>query len=284
MSLAKAVMAPDRARPKAISNRRRGVEKAWDDIWGGLLQWQLWVMLAWSDTRQRYSRTVLGPFWMTLSVGLFIGTMGFLYAQIYNMKVEDYLPYLAAGYISWLFFAAVITESCSVFFMNKSVIEVRKLPYSMFVYRTIIRNLIGYAHNMVVYVIVAFWFAINPGWYGLLLIPALILISLTGLWVGLLLGLVCTRFRDMPQLVSNLLTIMFFLTPVFWLPNMSGNRLMLFANVNILYHYVSILRQPLLGRAPDMLSWYAVTGTTVLGMIVSTLLYGRFRARIPYWL
>jgi ABC-type polysaccharide/polyol phosphate export permease len=88
----------------------------------------------------------------------------------------------------------------------------------------------------------------------------------------------------MPQLVSNLLTIMFFLTPVFWLPNMSGNRLMLFANVNILYHYVSILRQPLLGRAPDMLSWYAVTGTTVLGMIVSTLLYGRFRARIPYWL
>jgi ABC-type polysaccharide/polyol phosphate export permease len=284
MSMAKAVMAPDRARPKAISNRRRGVEKAWDDIWGGLLQWQLWVMLAWSDTRQRYSRTVLGPFWMTLSVGLFIGTMGFLYAQIYNMKVEDYLPYLAAGYISWLFFAAVITESCSVFFMNKSVIEVRKLPYSMFVYRTIIRNLIGYAHNMVVYVIVAFWFAINPGWYGLLLIPALILISLTGLWVGLLLGLVCTRFRDMPQLVSNLLTIMFFLTPVFWLPNMSGNRLMLFANVNILYHYVSILRQPLLGRAPDMLSWYAVTGTTVLGMIVSTLLYGRFRARIPYWL
>jgi ABC-type polysaccharide/polyol phosphate export permease len=279
-----AVMARKDATPKNNWAWRSGFTKAWADIWGGMLQWPLWTMLAWKDTRTRYSRTVLGPFWMTLSVGLFIGTMGFLYAAIFHMKVEDYLPYLAAGYISWMFFAAIITESCTVFLTQKSVIEVRKLPYSLFVYQTVARNLITYAHNMVVYVLVAIWFAINPGWYGLLLIPALFLICLTGLWCGLILGLTCTRFRDVPQLITNLLTIMFFLTPVFWLPDMTGNRLMAFANFNVLHHYVSILRQPLLGRAPDMLSWYVVVATTVFGMALASVIYARFRARIPYWL
>jgi lipopolysaccharide transport system permease protein len=284
MSTADTLIVPKDVATKVPSIRRRNFQKAWADIWDGMLEWRLWTMLAWKDTRTRYSRTVLGPFWMTLSVGLFIGTMGFLYAAIFHMKVEDYLPYLAAGYVSWMFFAAVITESCTVFLTQKSVIEVRKVPFSMFVYQTITRNLIGYAHNMVVYVVVAIWFAINPGWYSLLLIPALILICLTGLACGLILGLICTRFRDMPQLVTNLLTIMFFLTPVFWLPDMTGNRLMAFANFNVLHHYVSILRQPLLGRAPDMLSWYVVTATTVLGLSFGSLLYARFRTRIPYWL
>jgi lipopolysaccharide transport system permease protein len=279
-----AAMARKDVTPKSTSPWRSGFKKAWADIGGGMLQWPLWTMLAWKDTRTRYSRTVLGPFWMTLSVGLFIGTMGFLYAAIFHMKVEDYLPYLAAGYISWMFFAAIITESCTVFLTQKSVIEVRKLPYSLFVYQTIARNLVTYAHNMVIYVIVALWFAINPGWYGLLLIPALILICLTGLWCGLILGLICTRFRDVPQVVTNLLTIMFFLTPVFWLPDMTGNQLMAFANYNVLHHYVSILRQPLLGRAPDMLSWYVVVAMTVFGMVFASVIYARFRSRIPYWL
>jgi ABC-type polysaccharide/polyol phosphate export permease len=52
----------------------------------------------------------------------------------------------------------------------------------------------------------------------------------------------------------------------------------------VLHHYVSILRQPLLGRAPDMLSWYVVVATTVFGMALASVIYARFRARIPYWL
>jgi lipopolysaccharide transport system permease protein len=263
---------------------RNNLYNAWEDIWSGLIGWRLWMMLAWQDTSQRYARTVIGPFWMTLNVGIFIGTMGFLYAAIFNMSAKNYIPFLAAGYISWIFFAAVVTESCSVFLANKSTIEVRKIPYSLFVYRTVVRNLIVYGHNMLVYVIVAVWFGINPGFYIFLLVPALILICVNGIWLGLILGLVCCRFRDVPQLVTNLLTVLFFLTPVIWVPDMSGNQLMKFANINVLYHYISILRQPLLGLPPDLLSWEVVLGSTVIGASVSFLLYARFRSRVPYWL
>jgi ABC-type polysaccharide/polyol phosphate export permease len=264
--------------------RQKNWRNAWADICEGLGEWRLWIMLAWQDTRQRYSRTVIGPFWMTLSIGLFVATMGFLYSVLFQQPASEYIPFLAAGYISWMFFSVVVTESCGVFSLNKSIIEVRKIPASLFVYRMITRNLIGYGHNMVVYVIVALWFGIYPGLYILLLLPALFLIMVSGVWLGLILGLVSARFRDVPQLITNLLTVLFFVTPVIWVPNMSGNRLMAFANFNVLYHYVSVLRQPLLGRPPDGLSWLVVIGTTVFGMLISFILFARFRSRIPYWL
>jgi len=49
---------------------------------------QIWGMLGWDDIRQRYRRSVLGPFWITLSMGVFILLLSVIYARLFNMEIK----------------------------------------------------------------------------------------------------------------------------------------------------------------------------------------------------
>ena len=51
-----------------------------------LTAWRLWTMLGWNDIRQRYRRSTLGPFWITLSVAFFIVVLGEIYSRIFHVE------------------------------------------------------------------------------------------------------------------------------------------------------------------------------------------------------
>ena len=63
-------------------------------------------------------------------------------------------------------------------------------------------------------------FSIWPGWTGLLALPGLVLLCLNGIWVGLLLGIISARFRDVPPIVASVVRILFFVTPIIWMPEL----------------------------------------------------------------
>ena len=60
---------------------------------------ELWLFLGWRDVRRLYQRSVLGPLWLTLSMGVMVGGLGVLYSQIFGMDISTYLPFLATGLI-----------------------------------------------------------------------------------------------------------------------------------------------------------------------------------------
>ena len=72
-------------------------ETAWNDIASGFTQWEVWSRLGWQEVKRRYRRTVLGPFWATLSIGMFIGGMAWIWAPLFKTDVSSYLPFLSAG-------------------------------------------------------------------------------------------------------------------------------------------------------------------------------------------
>lgn len=252
------------------------------DLLDGLAQWRLTGLMGWQDIRQRYRRSILGPLWLTLSMAVMVGSLGILYGALFRLPFEDYLPFLALGFLTWGLISGAVTDGCAVFTTSDVFIKQIKLPLSLFVYRMVWRNLIIFAHNLVVYLGVALLFRIWPGAVGLLVLPGLILIILNAVWVGIFFGMICARFRDVPQIVASLLQVAFFLTPIIWKPELLGERVSL-AQTNPFYHFVELVRAPLLGDAPTALSWGVVIATTVLGWIVTILFFRRFRARVAYW-
>jgi ABC-type polysaccharide/polyol phosphate export permease len=140
---------------------------------------------------------------------------------------------------------------------------------------------------VIIYVVIAFFCGVPFTTATWLVIPALLLISLNGLWVATLLGLIGTRYRDVQQLITSLLQIILFMTPIFWnpdqLPAVSRSRFLL-VDLNPVFQYVEILRDPLLGKAPALVTWGKVLGMTVVGMLVTFEVYARFRRRLTYWL
>src|SRR5215211_7702231 len=85
------------------------------DVLAGIRAWPLWTMLGWNDIRQRYRRSVLGPFWMTISMGVFIMLLGVIYSRIFHLPIDQYLPFLTIGYITWGFISQTTVESCNAF-------------------------------------------------------------------------------------------------------------------------------------------------------------------------
>jgi lipopolysaccharide transport system permease protein len=97
------------------------------------------------------------------------------------------------------------------------------------------------------------------------------------------LGMLCLRFRDMVPLVSNLVQIAFFLTPVMWRKEMLG-RYQWAADFNPLYHFLEVVRAPLLGAQPSAASWAWVLGVTLAGYALTIVFLSRYRSRIAYWI
>ena len=100
----------------------------------------------------------------------------------------------------------------------ENIIKQTNLPLSVHVYRVVWSNLLVFFHNAAIFVIVAVLFSIWPGWMGLFALAGLALLCLNGIWVGLFLGIISARFRDMPPIVASILRIAFFVTPIIWLP------------------------------------------------------------------
>jgi ABC-type polysaccharide/polyol phosphate export permease len=264
------------------SMARLRLARARADLGEGLRRWELWGTLGWHDIRQRYRRSTLGPFWLTISMGVMVGTLGFVYAELFGQSLADYLPHLALGLIVWSFISNPILDGCNIFIGSEGVIRQLRAPLSTHVFRMLWRNLIILGHNMVIYLIIVLAFSIWPGGAALLAIPGLFILCLNGVWTGLLLGLLSARFRDIPYMIASVIQIVFLVTPILWSADQIANRVIV--EFNPFYHLIEVMRAPLLGHAPPPETWGVALGVTAFGWLVTLAFFVRFRERIAYWI
>jgi ABC-2 type transport system permease protein/lipopolysaccharide transport system permease protein len=267
----------------AAARSRRFTQLAISDLIDGVGKAPLWLALGWQDIRQRYRRSIIGPFWITATLGISILALGIVYSVLFHQPLQEYLPYVATGFLVWNMISALLTESCLVFIAAESTIKQLPFPLSTYVYRVLWRNLIVFGHNFIIYLIVALVFRINPGFGVLEIIPGLILILLNGLAWSLIFGVLSARFRDIPQLVANVLQVVYFITPILWKPSMLGKAAWI-ADFNPFTYLIGIVRNPLLGMPLPLLGWAFMIGMTSISLVVAIAIFCRFRWRIPYWL
>jgi ABC-type polysaccharide/polyol phosphate export permease len=253
------------------------------DLLAGMRAWPLWAMLGWNDIRQRYRRSVLGPFWITISMAVFITLLGVIYSHIFNIGLKTYLPYLSLGYILWGFISQTTAESFVSFQESERIIRQIRLPYSIYVFRVVWRNFIVFLHTIVIFVPVAIIYDVRPGMTALLAIPGLMLVCINQAWVTLSLAILCTRYRDVQQIVATGIQIMLFATPIIWPVSALGPAVII-ANINPLHHLIEVVRAPMLGEVPPVLSWVAVVVCAVAGWTVAILLLRRATRRLVFWL
>jgi lipopolysaccharide transport system permease protein len=253
------------------------------DVNNGTVLWPLAWTLGWLDIKLRYRGSMLGPFWLTLSTGIMVGSLGVLYSTLFNMDVHEYLPFLSLSIVLWNFLSALVSESCMAFTEADSVIRSVRMPFFVFAIRVVIRNLLALAHNIVVIVVVFAVFLIWPGWHALLAIPALVIWVVDALCLALLLGSFCARFRDVQPIVNSVMQIAFFLTPVIWKPDQLKDRVR-FLPFNPFFDLLDIVRAPLLGAVPTAMTWLGAALYSLALCGIAWGLFARARGRIAFWL
>lgn len=252
------------------------------DLWSGLVRYELWWVFAVHDIKQRFRRSVLGPFWLTLSMCIMVVALGFVFSRLFGQNIGALMPYLAIGLIFWGLINGVITESCTAFVAGETYVRNVPMPLSVHFYRVCARNGIVWLHNMVIYVGVVIIFQVPINAAQLLFIPGFVLLILNLAWLGMVAAILSTRYRDIPPIITSLLQIVFFVTPIFWSINSLPSR-PAFVIWNPLYHLVEIVRAPLLGTVPALASWAIAAVSAVIGLTFALMLYRRAYGRLPYW-
>jgi ABC-type polysaccharide/polyol phosphate export permease len=253
------------------------------DITHGVSLVEMWGRMGWADVKRRYRRTAIGPFWQSLSLLIFVLAMSVVWASLFHMDVKEYLPYLNSGMMVWWLISAFITEGSLVFVSAEALIKQLKISYMMLICAMVWRNLIAFAHNLLIYIPVYFYAGLPINRYLLLAIPGLVVLCINGVWIALVLGMLVARYRDVQQIVASFLQIALFITPIFWSPAQLTGPKTLLVKLNMLYHYVEIVRDPLLGKPPSAESWAMVALATICGWSLALFLFARFRRRIAYW-
>jgi ABC-2 type transport system permease protein len=288
-----------------VDNPSRTFARAWEDIRSGIRLKELWGHLGWQDIKQRYRRSVIGPLWITLSMAVTAIGLGLLYSQLFGADLGTFLPYITVGFIVWNFIVGCVTEGTETFIRNEGLIKHLPAPLTVYALRTVWRLSLMMLHNFLVYIVVVAIFFTDlttvgyqitengtrqPGldFSALLAIPAFALIALNGVWVTLLFGIISTRYRDIPQVINALIQLVFFGTPIVWSTDLlsrfgGGDWRMLVAELNPMYHFVEIIRAPLIGNVQSWHHWAVVGGFTIVGWMLALVALRNYRARVPYW-
>ena len=258
---------------------------AFADLIQGLKNYNVWMHYAIYDIRQRFRRSTFGPFWLTISTGIMVVSIGYIFSKVFGQDMFVFVPRLATGLIFWNFLRIVVDESSRTFTDQVSFIRDVPAPLSIHFYRIFTRSFIVWLHDMVVFIPVYFIFPRPLSIEYLLFIPGILLFLMNLFSGGLIIAVVSTRFRDIPLVISNLIQIVFLVTPIIWnVQIMEAKGKMAIVNWNPFYHILEIVRAPLLGVSPDAISWYCAGVLALAGFFIAIILFRRAYSKIPFWI
>ncbi|RFB78685.1 ABC transporter permease [Methylovirgula sp. 4M-Z18] len=264
------------------------------DLAAGVKHVEYWAHYAWHEVKQRYKRSVLGPFWITISMSITIVGQAFLFAVLFGQDLRDYLPYIAAGQIIWTLMSSFITDSQMAFVGSTGVARNVRLPLSAHYFKFVLQQIILFGHNVVPLIILQL--ALNRHnytWLSLLcLVPSFILLIVNGMWMGLAIASVSSRFRDLGTVISSVVQLAYFATPIIWKVELIESKLadrglswmILLVQANPFYRMMDVLRSPCLGTLPTTATWIYLIVMAVIGWTITLLGYRKTYRRIVYWL
>lgn len=241
----------------------------------------IWLHQAYHNLTAKYKRTIFGTLWVTGSFLFTSISIAIVFSTIFGQNLREFLPYCLTGTLIASLFLSIITEGPELFMMNAPMIKNNAVPFTYYAFENLAKSTILFLHNLAVYYILMVIFQDltipNP-----LVVPGLILMVLIIFPWSMLVGMLAARFRDIRYLLPNFSTFLFFVTPIYWKPSALGERGAI-AEFNPLYHMISILREPVLGRAPTLENWIWSVSIAALGIALWLLFFSWNRRKIPFW-
>ncbi len=242
------------------------------NVLAGLGRVSLWSRLALTDIEELYKRSVLGMAWVALAFALFIFVKILIFGSITIIDERYFSIWLSIGFWVWTLFQSIVVEGSRTFLSARGWILGTKLPLSIYAIQVLTRALIRFSFSLPVVVSLFLFFKWIPTIEWLWSLGGIIAIVINGLWITLFLATLCSRYNDLIHLTQSVMRVMFFVTPILYVPEQMGDRahLLIF---NPFTHYIAIVRDPIMGLGIPILSWQVVIAMTVIGWSLTLLTY-----------
>jgi len=255
------------------------------DIRAGLKRRPVWWGLTWQSIKSQYRRTYLGPWWITVQQVIFVAGLSLLFGLLLKQDLKTFVPYVTIGFIAFTWMTGMLSGGATCITNNGAAIKTAPGPLSTFALTNFASFTIQFAHDSVVIVAVLIIFQVSLTWSVALMPIALAIIAVNGVAIGLWLGPLVARYRDVGQIVNSIVRVLFFFTPIFWVTtDVTNQQLAWLAGWNPLAYFLEFLRGPLLGQMPTTAVVIGTLGFTVANCLIALVHFGHTRDRLAYWL
>lgn len=260
----------------------QNLKKTFLQFANSFMSYELWLFLSWQEIALRYRRSVIGPFWITLGMTIFITAIGFIFSRLFKVELEEYLPYLACSYVVWWLIASTLIDSTGVFIKSGTFLKEMKINPIVFIFQSVFKNIFIFLHNFIIIFGIYLIFEINPGIYFFVAILGFIIVFLNLYFISAILALIGARYRDFGPVVQSIVQVSFFVTPITWMPKLldSESKLLL---LNPFTHFLEITRIPLLGQTPQFESWIFCIILLIFLFSLTFIGYSKKINKIVFW-
>jgi len=238
------------------------------------------------DVKARYRGSLLGFVWSLINPLLLLGVYAFVFGFVFRPRfegVEPYALYLICGLFPWLWASTSLLEGSMSFLTNAGLLRKAVFPVELLPTVSVASNLV---HLVLALPILAGALVVghlmgNPvGGWAVLLMPLVMALQLPML-VGSALGLAAlnVHFKDVRDLVANLLTLLFFMTPILYpLDAIPHPALWWVVRLNPFTPFTLAYQQTLFfGVVPDAELWLQMVLVAALSWAAGSWLFGRLR-------
>lgn len=242
-----------------------------------------WNFLALNEIKQKYRRSILGTLWVSLSTAIAILGIGPIFSVLFNTKLSDYFMVVSIGLISWNFISSIIGDSCGVFVANAGMIKDTALPIETYCYVVVWRNVLLLLQNLIILYIIfnLFGFRVIP---NLKLVLVIIISTYFLSNLGVLISLMCTRFRDISQIIDSAMKLLFFMTPILWVVKDTKLESSLIVKLNVFYYVVDLFRNAFVSNVININHLILVITLAFLLSLLKKLFMNKYKYRVVYWL
>lgn len=235
-----------------------------------------------NDLRSRFARSKLGGLWMILQPLAQVAIYALVLSRIMEAKLPGitsryaYVIYLMAGMIAWSLFAEVVSRSLTIFVDSGNLMKKMAFPRVCLPIivggSSLISNLLLLVTAIGVFLLIG-----QPLSWAMLWLPLLIGINLAfALGLGLILGVLNVFVRDVAQVMTVVLQLLFWLTPIVYMPSIIPERLRAILEFNPMMHMVVAFQSVILyGRAPGIAGLIVMTLAAFVLLLFSLILFRR---------
>jgi lipopolysaccharide transport system permease protein len=173
------------------------------------------------ELKARYRGSVLGFFWSFVNPLLLLLVYSFIFKFVmpasHDAKIEPYALFMFCGILPWTWFASSLSEAAGVLISGGNLIKKVLFPAEILPIVTVLSNMVHFFFGLVILAGFLVWYQRPLDLAGLAIFPLAVAIQLVlTLGFALLLSALTVHFRDIKDILANLLTFWFFATPIIY--------------------------------------------------------------------
>jgi lipopolysaccharide transport system permease protein len=233
---------------------------------------EILLILIWRDLKARYRGSVLGFLWTFLNPLLLMVIYSLVFSVYMRVDIRAYPIFVFAGLLPWIWFSSSMLAGASSVVESGSLIKRVPFPPQILPAVSVTAALVNFLLALPLLLIFMVVWGLPIGW-SLLLLPLPIAIQYAfTLGLTIVLSMLTVRYRDLQQLLANVLTLWFFLTPVLYPTAMVPGRFQGFLMLNPMAVLVTAFQDALYGaHVPSFahLAPVAALALVVLGVALA---------------